>query len=237
MPKQAPPNPIPGLRFASGGWIEQEAGGGVELVHDGARIEQVTTTLLVCWNPAWSTVEDVRRVRFHFSGPLLEDPRILLANGEGVELVPDGADALVLSARALPHNRGVIAEVRHAGTDPGARISGPVTRATPHRWIVGAIAIAVVLAGGAVELLADMHLGWLAAVVVLLAAFLLRVNREAEVKALAKREPLGAFWLLGVPVRLRMRSDPEVQERFERRDARRAALRNSGGGDKAPETR
>jgi hypothetical protein len=232
MPEPLPPRPTRGLRFASGGWIEQTSGGGVELVHEGVAIDQVTVTLLACWNPAWGTARKIGGVRFHFSGPILEQPRILLANGEGVELAIDGPDELVLRADLLRHNQGVCAEVSHAGSTPAATGSGAVAEATPHRWIVFAIAIAVVLAGGVLESLADLHLGWLTALIIVVPLLLLRINREAEVKALTKREPLGMFWLLGVPVHLRMRTDPEVQERFERRDARRAALRNRGDGAK-----
>src|SRR5437868_3156136 len=98
--------PTQGLRFAAGGWIEQASGGGVELVHEGVAIEQITVTLLACWNPAWGTAREIGGVRFHFSGPILEQPRILLANGEGVELAIEGPDELALRADALRHNQG-----------------------------------------------------------------------------------------------------------------------------------
>jgi hypothetical protein len=220
------------LRFAAGGWIEQVTGGGVELVHEGVPIEQVTVTLLACWNPAWGTARKIGGVRFHFSGPILEQPRILLANGEGLELAIDGSNEVALRADALGHNQGVCAEVRHAGSTPAATGSGEVTEAKRHRWVVVAIAIPVLLAGAVFESLADLHLNWLAVLVIVVPLLLLGINRGAEVEALTKSEPLGVFWLLGVPVHLRMRTDPKVQARFERRDARRAALRNSRGENK-----
>jgi hypothetical protein len=217
-----------GVRFAAGGWIEDASGGGVQLVHEGVAIEQITITLLACWNPRWEASE-ISNVRFHFSGPILAQPRILIANGERVRLAIDGPDELALHADAVRHNQGVCAEVRHAGNTPAATASGEVTEANPHRWSVFAVAIAVLLAGGVLESLADLHLSWLAALVVVVPLLLLRINRRAEVEALTKHEPLGMFWLRGVPVHLRMRTDPEVQERFEKREARRAAPRNAGG--------
>jgi hypothetical protein len=222
-----------GLRFASGGWIEEQSGDGVKLVHDDAEIEQVTNTVLVCWNRGWNTLHDVDGVRFVFDGPILAPPHILLTRGEAIELRQDDPCALALRAGALAHNEGMCAEVRHAGKRPTAAAEGEVEQATGNVMIVGLVACAVVLAGGATELLAELHLGWIALVVVLVPLWLLRINREAEVKALLKREPLGMFWLQGVPVRLRMRTDPEVQARFEKRERRRAALREAVSREKA----
>ena len=116
-------------------------------MHKGVAIDQITVTDLACWNPAWGTAREIAGVRFHFSGPILEQPRILLANGEGVELTIDGPDELVLRADALRHNQGVCAEVRHAGSIPAATGSGEVTEANASRWVVFAIVIAVLLAG------------------------------------------------------------------------------------------
>lgn len=216
-----------GLRFASGGWIEEQSGGGVKLVHDDAEIEQVTNTVLACWNRGWSTLHDVDGVRFVFDGPILTPPRVLLTRGEAVELLQDDPCALALRAGALAHNEGVCAEVRHAGKRPSAAAEGEVEQATKRGALVGLVAFAVLLAGGATESLAELHLGWVTLLVVFVPLLLLRINRGAAVKALLKGEPLGMFWLQGVPVRLRMRTDPEVQARFEKRERRRAALREA----------